>query len=249
MFPRLNEDDLIQKTWTPEGTYEYRAFKQLTRENTYLSNFLKQRFKPGPSDLVLDVGGRDGEIAFALQRPESVHIVDPDPTIELVSKPGKFIKNRIQDIDLSDQYRLIICSHVLGYLGKQNAQFITIKKLLNSLSLDGCVVLFYNRNTKYMNYLLNKSKHILDNGHHDYFDESILYEMSTEEYKIEEHDVWFKAEYGGFDELARCCWFLFGALNEDIEGTAAKFIPVLRRDLASPTLPIEQRIVCITRAG
>ena len=119
---QFRPEDRLQKTWIPEGTIEYSIFKLITLENRFLAALLKERFPLSTGELLLDVGGREGDVGLELQNPRYFHLIDPDPTLHLSFTPGKFWNERIQDIHLTDKYKLIICCHVLGYLGTQNAQ-------------------------------------------------------------------------------------------------------------------------------
>jgi hypothetical protein len=246
--PILDKIPVMQKTWIPEGSQEYFAFKQLTQENCFLSRFLGRVFDLGKADMVLDVGGRKGDIAFAVQKPDQVHIVDPDPTIEPTCTPSRLWRSRIQDIDLSEvKYRLIICSHVMGYLSEDNDQCEVIKKLGRALAPGGTLVLFYNRNTEYMADLLRHSRIHLSNGHFDFFDERIVDLFSSDQFQVRHLDVWFRAKYKTKTELSRACWFLFGSTRQDIQSVADIFLHKLSRDNMSAELGIEQRIMCITK--
>lgn len=243
----FNPEDRLQKTWIPEGTAEYKEFKHVTHENAYLADFLNVRFKLGGQDLVLDVGGRDGDIGSAVQKPESLHLVDPDPTLDLRISPAKFIRKKIQDVALKDRYTLIICSHVLGYLGLQSVQKRVFETLVRALRPGGTLVLFYNTNSNYMGELLKFSQALELDGHYDYFDEHLFASCSTAEFEVKFSNVTFNLDYPTFDALARCCWFLFGAMDQDIEKVAALFLPKLTKDLKAPSFPIDERIALITR--
>jgi hypothetical protein len=244
----IQPEDRIQKTWIPEGTIEYKNFKHVTQENNFLASFLKEKIKLAPGELLLDVGGREGDIAISLQSPEYIHIVDPDPTLHLPFKPGVFLNSKIQNVlPLIQKYKLIICSHVLGYLGNQNVQADVFKSLLDQLDdQGGALVLFYNTNEGYMGELLRFSKESLAKGHYDYFDEALLKNLDPAKYEISYHDVAFKLDYDSYEDLARCCWFLFGAMDQDIDGVAAKFLPKLKQDLPKPTFDIEERVAVIS---
>jgi hypothetical protein len=244
----IRPEDRIQKTWIPEGTVEYTTFKSITQENAFLAGLLKTKIVFGDENLLLDVGGREGDIAKTLVPAEKIHLVDPDPTLKLPFTPGKFWPSKIQDIlPLPDQYKLIICSHVLGYLGNQNAQTLGFRELLKQLGVGGSLVLFYNTNTGYMGELLKFSKQNLSKGHFDYFEEDLLKTLNPKQYEVSHVDISFDLNYPSYEELARCCWFLFGSLDQDIEGIAAKFLPKLTKDLGSPTFPIEERVTFIKR--
>lgn len=243
----LINPDRLQKTWTPEGTVEYSEFKRRTLENTYLSNFIKQHIKLDKQATILDVGGRDGDIAYSIQPPQYVHIVDPDPNIVPSPDIGQFSRAKIQDISIDSKYDLIICSHVLGYLGIENSQETVLQKLLHSLKVGGTLALFYNKNTGYMGQLLNFSRQNITNGHYDFFDEYLLSSIGSEFSVSLYNDVTFLLEYPTFESLARCCWFLFGAKDQNVAAVAELFIPKLKNDLDGPSFPIQERIVLIRR--
>lgn len=246
----LNFEDGIQKTWIPEGTKEYALFKLKTQENQKLIEVIKKHIDIKPNDLILDVGGRDGNVAFEIQKPEKVHIIDPDPRIKLLKEPGKCWNKKVQDVQFDEKtkYKLIICCHVLGYLGLQEAQKEMTRKLVSLLDPDGgTLVLFYNANIGYMKELLDYSLHVLSRGHYDYFDESILKRYRIPGYEIKRLDVSFDLKYSSFEELARCCWFLFGAIDQDIDEKARRFLLKLRNDLAESTFVIDERIVFVKR--
>lgn len=244
---QFRPEDRLQKTWIPEGTKEYKIFKLITLENEWLAQILKNRFPLKPGELLLDVGGREGDIARVLQSPEYIHLVDPDPTLKLPFTPGKFWNERIQDIELSDKYKLIICSHVLGYFGTQNVQDLMFGKLVKLLASGGTLVLFYNSNTGYVGELLKFSKRVIPDGHYDYFDEALLKELNADEFDITHEDVSFTLDYGNFTDLSHVGWFLFGAKDQDIEGVAATFLPKLQTDLQRPAFEIEERATFVTR--
>ena len=245
---KFKPEDRLQKTWIPEGTEEYKTFKKITDENNFLAKTLKSKFNLGDDDLLLDVGGREGDISITLQKPEFIHLVDPDPTLELPFKPIKYWKDKIQNLDLSEyKYKLIICSHVLGYLGAQDVQSKVFSDLTKLLDKGGTLVLFYNTNNGYMGDLLEFSKNNLSKGHYDYFNEDLLKELNTSDFDIEKQEVSFQLDYQSYEELARCCWFLFGAIDQDIDGVAYKFLPKLKADLYKPSFPIEERITYISK--
>src|SRR5436309_941144 len=97
---QFRPEDRFQKTWIPEGTEEYKTFKLTTLENRYLAMFLKKKVLLKPGELILDVGGREGDIGLELTPPEYFDLVDPDPTLTLPFTPRKFWNERIQDIKL-----------------------------------------------------------------------------------------------------------------------------------------------------
>lgn len=242
------DTDRLQKTWIPEGTREYEVFKSITGENKFIATFLKEKFHLKPGELILDVGGREGDVVREIQAPQYIHLVDPDPTLHLPFAPEKFWSSRIQDTNLgSFKYKLINFGHVLGYLGTQNAQGEVFNKLVNYLTPGGTLVLFYNTNTGYMADLLDFSKKNLDRGHYDFFDENLLTQLNQKEFSISKHDISFELSYPSYEELARCCWFLFGSMDQDIPAVAAKFLPKLKQDLPQPKFSIDERITLITR--
>lgn len=246
----LSFEDGIQKTWIPEGTKEYTLFKLKTQENKKLIESIKNHVKIGDNDLILDVGGRDGNVAFEIQKPEMVHIIDPDPRIKLLKEPAKFWNEKVQNVQFDEnvKYKLIICCHVLGYLGLQEAQKEMTRKLVSLLDPDGgTLVLFYNANIGYMKELMDYSMHVLPRGHYDYFDESTLKRYRIPGYELKRLDVSFPLEYKSFEELSRCCWFLFGAIDQDIDEKARRFLPKLENDLVEPTFVIDERIMFVTR--
>lgn len=244
---QFRPEDRLQKTWIPEGTEEYKIFKLITLENYFLSEVLKKKFPLKAGELLLDVGGREGDIGIKLQSPAYLHLVDPDPTLTLNFKPVKFWNERIQDIDLVDNYKLIICSHVLGYLGTQNVQDEVFHQLIKAMAPGGTLVLFYNTNRGYVGELLAYTKQIDLDGHYDYFDEQLLTQLNLAEFTVTYQDVTFELAYDVWEDLARCCWFLFGARDQDIEGVSKKFLPKLKNDLQAIGFPIEERITFITR--
>lgn len=244
---QFRPEDRLQKTWIPEGTEEYKVFKLTTLENNFLSSLLKNGYALKNSDLILDVGGREGDIARSLHKGKNIHLVDPDPTLKVPFQPGRYWNKRIQDIELTDKYSIIICSHVLGYLGTQHVQDSVFKKLLEALKPGGTLVLFYNTNEGYMNQLLEFSRKILVNGHYDYFDEKLLAALDPEKYSVTKQDISFTLNYPSFKDLARCCWFLFGAKDQNIEKVALSFMPKLEKDLESPEFEIGERVAFVQK--
>jgi SAM-dependent methyltransferase len=244
---QFRPEDRLQKTWIPEGTEEYKIFKLITLENRYLGKLLRDRYQLGNGDLVLDVGGRKGDIALELQKPEYIHIIDPDPTLILDFTPAQFWNERIQDVELEDKYKLIICSHVLGYLGTQNVQDEVFEQLTDALAPGGTLVLFFNRNTRYVGDLLEFSKEIGEDGHYDYFDESLIEALNKTQFDVSHEDVTFDLNYETFEDLSRCCWFLYGARDQDIEKVAKMFLPRLKQDLNRPEIEIDERALLVTR--
>jgi hypothetical protein len=241
-------EDYGQKTWIPEGTTEYKHFKLITQENKWIAQTLKDKCVLKDGDLILDVGGREGEVALALQKPIFIHLVDPDPLLQLTFTPGHYWREKIQNVDLSEfSYKLIIFAHVLGYLGAQEVQAKVVQELSRRLVPGGSLALFYNRNTGYMGELLSFSKKNLSHGHYDYFDENTLNEIPSEEFDITHQDVSFQVDYESFEDLSHLCWFLFGAMDQDIEKVAAIFVPKLKTDLSHPGFSVEQRLTLITK--
>jgi len=247
---KISAEDRFQKTWIPEGTKEYAFFKLITQENLYLSQYLKHQIPLKKEDLLLDVGGRQGDIVFSIQDPEYVHIVDPDPTLIIHPKPRKFFRSKIQNTDLGKaKYKIIISSHVWGYLGLEDVQKNVFDDLIkNHLKEDGTFVLFYNTNSGYMGELLEFAKENLTLGHFDYFDEKFLDKYTKDpSFQIESTNVSFDLNYSSFKELSRCCWFLFGAIDQDIEGVSNIFLSKLKKDLRKPHFPIEERLTIIKK--
>ena len=241
-------EDHVQKTWIPNGTAEYHQFKRVTGENLWLIDFIRRTVHVGNSDLVLDVGGLDGNVGFGIQLPQYVHIVDPDPTVHLLQQPGMFWNQKVQDVDFGEQsYKLIICCHVLGYLGSQGTQATVFHKLIRLLDRGGSLVLFFNSNEGYLRSLLEYSAHVLERGHYDFFDQNLLQPYRNTHFRITQRDVAFDVSYPTFEELARCCWFLFGAIVSDIDACARLFLPKLRRDLSEPAFSIAERAIVITK--
>ncbi|MCE9541516.1 class I SAM-dependent methyltransferase [Candidatus Kaiserbacteria bacterium] len=247
-YGRIEGPDAIQKTWHPKGAAEYDIFKLRTQENEWLIRAIKKHVTLKRGDLVLDVGGRDGNVAFALQKAPQVHIIDPDPRIRPLKRPGRFWRMKIQDVEFDPvvKYKLIICCHVLGYLSLQGADKQVLKKLTDQLEIGGTLVLFYNTNDGYMSSLLEYSRHILPRRHFDEFDELLLrpYEINHD---IKQLDTSFDLAYRDFPALARCCWFLFGAVDRNIDECARRFLPKLRDDLAQPLFPIGERCKLIRK--
>lgn len=243
----MKNHSAIQKTWFPEGSREYHRFKLVTRENRKLVEILRKRVALRPGELVLDVGGRDGNVAFAVQKPQWVHIVDPDPKVRPLKRPGQFWREKIQNVQFEQgvKYKLIICCHVLGYLSLESAQKDVLDKLVHMLTDDGTLVLFYNTNEGYMASLLEYSTHVLSARHFDYFDEKLLRPYRTVGYDIKQVDTAFDVAYKTFDALARCCWFLFGAMDPDITGSARRFLPKLTNELSEPGFIINERVMLI----
>ena len=244
----ISAKDTIQKTWIPEGTAEYNIFKLTTQENAHLVRTIKKHVVLAPGDLVLDVGGRDGDVAFMVQEPGFVDIIDPDPFIKPLQKPANFWRDKAQNVVFAAdrKYKLIICCHVMGYLGLQKTQKVVVEKLIGQLEEGGTLILFYNTNQGYMSELLEYSKHIM-NGQHDYFDPAILDGYRTPDYQIKHLDVSYTLNYKDFETLGRACWFLFGAMEMDIGSVAQRFLPKLQFDLLEPTFEIGERMTLITK--
>jgi hypothetical protein len=239
----------IPDTWIPETSKEYGVFKYATQENEQLVREIRKHTQVHPGDLILDVGGRDGNVAFALQDPKWVDIVDPDPTVRLLQKPRMFWNKKVQEVefDPGENYKIIIACHVLGYLGLQDVQEEIIQFLLSKLVDNGTLVLFYNTNQGYMRELLEYSRHIMPVVHHDYFDEGILGRLHSHKYTIKQLDTAFKVDHASFEDLARCIWILFGAFSSDIDGCARKFLPKLENDLIEPSFMIDERMTFVTK--
>lgn len=233
--------------WVPEDTPEYTAFKKVSQEDAFLERFLSQKYSLAPGELLLDIGARDGSICLRLQSPEYIHIAEPDPTVQLPFSPQKFWRQKIQDVQLEDTYKLIVCSHVMGYLRRQGVQPQVFQQLIDALALGGTLVLFYNTNSGFVGELLELSKKIIPNGHYDYFDESLLLTLPDEAFNIGVKDEQFELSYKTFEELSRSCWFLFGGYENDIAGVSEKFLPILMASLTNPRVMLDQRIVCITK--
>lgn len=236
--------------WIPEISKEYSFFKFVTQENEKLIEILKRHVPLNENDRVLDVGGRDGNISFALQNPSCVDIIDPDPEVAPIYTPRYFWRQKMQDVcfDQDDNYKLIICCHVLGYLGFQNTDSsMIIQNLLNRLVPGGTLVLFYNTNEGYMGSLRDFSQHILPNWHYDFFDERCLNYFRNNLFEIKTLELSFPLSCETFEELSRCCWFLFGAMSRDINYVANLFLPKLRNELIEPTFPVQQKVVFIKR--
>ncbi len=241
--------DPQQKTWVPEGTQAYADFKWRTAENEWLISFLKRTVMARlPNDAtILDVGGRDGQVAYGLQEPKYVHIIDPDPTPRFQTRPARYWQKRVQDVSLDNPYDLIICCHVLGYLGMQGAQKEVVERLIGLLKPNGTLCLFYNTNDGYMRDLLEYSRHVLEVRHFDYLDESLIDPFRRPPYSIKTSDVSFDLRYERWEDLARCCWFLFGAIVPDIDHVAQLFLNKLKKGLAEPAFPVYERAMLITR--
>jgi hypothetical protein len=239
-------DDLLQKTWTVEGTKEYHSFKQITRENSYLAKFIRDNVEIPPGR-VLDIGGREGSISFNVSSPSLVDIVDPDPTIRL-DPPATYVAQRIQNYDLSARdYSLIICSHVLGYLGRQNAQRTVLRRALAALATNASCVLSYNINVGYMGDLLRFSRLHIENGHFDYFEEGILDSIDPTKYSVTQVDVSFPIYYPSYYLLGRACWFLFGNILNNVDEVARLFEEKIRGDGMPAGFNVDQRILRIER--
>jgi hypothetical protein len=249
LMAAIHAVDAIQKTWNVRGEAEYERFKLVTRENRRLIETLRSNFPLKRGEYVLDVGGREGDVAFGIQKAQWVHIVDPDPRIEPLKKCERHWRAKVQDVRLDPRikYKLIIVCHVAGYLGLQGADAKVLAKLMNQLTDDGTLVIFYNINDGYMGELLEYSKHIYPVRHWDYFDEKLLDPYKTPACEIKRLDVSFTLDYKTFDELALCCWFLFGAINRNIKSCAKLFITKLKSDLLVPRFEIAERMIFVTK--
>jgi len=245
---KISARDIIQKTWIPEGSVEYNIFKLKTLENDDLVRVIKKHVRLGPDDYVLDVGGRDGNVAFRVQDASHVDIVDPDPFITPRQTPRTFWRQKVQHVEFEPnrKYKLIICCHVMGYLGLQRTQKEVVEKLVNQLEEGGTLLLFYNTNMGYMQELLQFSKQFMY-GHYDYFDTIILEEYKTPDFQIKHLDASYTLDHKDFMALARMCWFLFGAMEIDVDAVAGKFLPKLTYDLIEPTFEIGERMTFITK--
>jgi len=240
--------DVIQKTWTPEGSAEYGLFKLKTLENDDLVRVIKKHITLAEGDLVLDVGGRDGTVAFQLTEATCVDIIDPDPSILPLQAPHHFWRDRVQQVefDPARKYKLIICCHVMGYLGLQNVQKAVMEKLIEQLTEGGTLLLFYNTNEGYMGQLEQFSHHI-QYTHYDYFDEAILGGYRTPDFEIKQLDVSYTLDCVDWLALGRMCWFLFGTMAMEVDAVARLFLPKLQHDLLEPTFEISERMTFITK--
>ena len=63
---QFRPENRLQKTWIPEGTQEYKIFKLTTHENNFLADFLKNKVSLKAGEIILDVGGREGDIGLKL---------------------------------------------------------------------------------------------------------------------------------------------------------------------------------------
>jgi hypothetical protein len=240
--------DVIQKTWTPEGAAEYGIFKLKTRENDNLVRVIKKHVALAPGDHILDVGGRDGNVAFQLTEALYVDIIDPDPSIQPLQEPHRFWRDKVQHVtfDPDRKYKLIICCHVLGYLGLQSVQKEVVEKLIGQLEEGGTLLLFYNTNEGYMNELLQYSRHI-QYRHYDYFDQLILGLYRTPDFAIKHLDVSYTLDCEDWLSLGRMCWFLFGTIEIEVDRVAKMVLPKLQHDLIEPTFEIGERMTLITK--
>ncbi|HYU64957.1 MAG TPA: class I SAM-dependent methyltransferase [Candidatus Paceibacterota bacterium] len=232
-----------------ENTPEYRKFKIISDEDTVLLGYLSKHLLIGKSDEVLDIGGREGYISLALQNPNHVTIVENDPDVR--PPQAIYLNQSIQDVQFDPEtFDIIIFAHVLGVLERQEVLEEVINRAYSWLKKEGTMVLFYNTNSGYMGELLEFARKNLKKLKYDYFDEKIL--STFKNATITEEKVVTPITYNSFEELGRACWYLFSACDDeddsdDMNAVAALFIPKLKKDLSSPEIDIEQKIILVKK--
>lgn len=221
-----------------ENTSEYQRFKRLTDEDRIIADKISDYGFEGGT--MLDIGGREAQISSQLTSKEDITLVDPDP----VPNPEDITKHEKKIQQFLDQrsktFDLILCSHVLGDLGRQDSQESVVKELINCLSGGGALVLAYNDNRGVLGELLSYAKTRLDQPRYDYFEETILDDFDGQ-VKKERFSVQLVED--SFYDLGVMCWVLFGTGEDDIEDVARDFELVLKQKLSKPSLRISQ---CLT---
>lgn len=233
--------DKLRKRLREENTTVYKQFKAKSGEDQVLIKKLKDRGITGGD--VLDIGGRLAPISTSLTAKENITLVEPDPVPkpEGITKHEERIQSYLKHHDAS--FGIILCSHVLGDLGRQGAQADVVPRLASRLKDDGRLVLTYNENNGLIGDLLTIAKNTLDGVRYDYFNEAILDSIDAE---IERETYRVTVSPDTYYELGVICWFLYGTGEDNIDSVAKLFAPKLRAKLSSPELSIDEKLVIIS---
>jgi SAM-dependent methyltransferase len=237
----VQTNNKLVRSFREENTPEYEQFKAETGEDELLVERLTEL--EVTDGTVLYIGGRDVPISSQLTGRDHITLVEPDP----IPHP-RGVKKYEGTIQTFLEYNhgtfdIILCSHVLGDLGRQNAQADVVKELTERLTEGGKLVLAYNQNTGVLRDLLGFAEETLDTVRYDYFNEAIL-DCLDADMRRETFTVTMAEDT--FYDLGVMCWVLFGTGEDDIDTVAKRFEPVLRAKLNEPKLTIQESLVIIS---
>ena len=219
----------------------FRQFKNITREEDFISEEIKKHVDIKDSDTILDIGCADGKLSKSLTKDSSnITFLDVDEFD--FSPQEKFIRSSFEKVEIDHKFNLILSSHVWGHFYRNNTFKFCFDKAHTLLEDDGKLIVVHNSNNDFMGKLIDFSKTLFDPIEFDVFLDEYLEGAIYEEHYI---DVNLKTE--SYEELADMVQVLLVVPDEIFYSKVDQIIEFLKENLEKPEFAINQRLLVIKK--
>jgi len=219
----------------------FHKFKQITKEEFFIAENIRNNVEIKDTDTILDVGCADGNLSKSLtQNTLNITFLDVDEFN--FSPQEKFIRSSFEEVELGEKFDLILSSHVWGHFYRNNTFGFCFNKARDLLKQNGKLIVVHNSNKDFTGKLIEFSKKLFDQIEFDVFLDEYLDGIEYKEYYF---DVNLKA--GTFKELAELVQVLLVIPDDIYYSKIEETTKFLEANLEKPEFPINQRLLIIEK--
>lgn len=214
-------------------------FKEITREEFYISQEIKKYLNIEETDTILDVGCANGNLSKSLIT-NSTNITFLDVDEFNFSPQEEFIHSSFEEARINKKYDIVLSSHVWGHFHRNKTFDFCFNKACSLLKDAGNLVVVHNSNKGFIGELINFTEDLFQEVEFDIFHENILTDSDYQEY---EFDVNLKVNT--FRELAEMVQVLMIVPDKLYYSKIDQIIEFLKDNLKTPEFPIKQKLLII----
>ncbi len=214
-------------------------FKEITKEEFYISQEIKKHLKVQETDVILDVGCSSGDLSKSLTT-NSTNITFLDVDEFNFSPQEEFIHSSFEEARINKKYDIVLSSHVWGHFHRNNTFDFCFDKACNLLKENGKLVVVHNSNKDFTGELIRFTEYLFGEVEFDVFHEHILEKLDYEEFKFE---VNLKAD--SFLELAEMVQVLMIVPDNLYYSKIDQITEFLKHKFETPEFAIQQKLLVI----